>query len=181
MPYIGLRRCALSLAVMEGSASRQGFLPRLEATFLSIFHPLDGPKVLFQMPEDAFYEKGQPLPLLPTRQRQSLMLDFDALSDYVIPKAPLCGRLITCNVLSHASASLDRKSYKVVGYPVLLEEAGKYERNHFIFNLCFVFEAQMEVRAYEPIVRKCARVLRSLEVRMRPLHPGRKLVCLTPR
>ena len=41
---------------MTSLSERQGFLPRLEGTFLSIFHPLQGPRVLFQMPEDLFYD-----------------------------------------------------------------------------------------------------------------------------
>ena len=41
----------------------------------------------------------------------------------------------------------------------------KYARNMLVYNLCFVFEGGADVRAYEPIVRKCARVLRDLEVR----------------
>ena len=40
---------------------RQGFLPHLEGTFLAIFHPLQGPRVLFQIPEDLFidHEHGE--------------------------------------------------------------------------------------------------------------------------
>ncbi|KAL4401979.1 Nitrogen permease regulator 2 [Malassezia pachydermatis] len=156
---------------MEPGQSRQGFLPRLEATFLSIFHPVDGPKVLFQMPEYTFQDapSASATPdTLPT-QRQKLMLDFISMSDYVIPKGPLCGRLIKWVVSSNASVNGRRRSYKVLGHPVLLDGSEKYERNHFIFNLCFVFTADSDVRPYEPIVRKCARLLRQLEVCM-PSH-----------
>lgn len=116
------------------------------------------------MPEDTFYQPGRtPTSSLPTSQRR-LMLDFSSLSDFVIPKAPLCGRLVTCVVGSHPNEMGHRRSYKVLGFPVLLDQTEKYERNHFIFNLCFVFEAHVDVQAYEPIVRKCARSLCLLEV-----------------
>lgn len=153
---------------------RQGFLPHLEGTFLAIFHPLQGPRVLFQIPEDLFidHEHGEEaedraelhtwLPKKSGSQRRD-QIEFSALSDYVIPKTPLCGRMIICNVGSCADEDGHRRSYKVLGLPVLIEHAQKYERNHFIFNLCFVFDARTEIQAYEPIVHKCARSLRMLE------------------
>lgn len=116
------------------------------------------------MPEDSFYEPDRtPASSLAASQRR-LNLDFASLSDFVIPKPPLCGRLVTCVVGSHPDDLGHRRSYKVLGFPVLLDETDKYERNHFIFNLCFVFESHVDVQAYEPIVRKCARSLRVLEV-----------------
>ncbi len=57
----------------------------------------------------------------------------------------------------------EQRTYKILGFPTLIEDAAKYQRNNFIFNLCFVFEGSADVRAYEPVVRKCGRVLRGLE------------------
>lgn len=159
-------------STMDGQGMGSSFLPRLEATFLAIFHPVDGPKVLFQMPEDSFLNHDAPLPPQAASQRRP-MLDFSSLSDYVIPKAPLCGRLITCEVRSHSTAPHSPRSYKVMGFPVLLQQAEKYQRNNFIFNLCFVFDSRANVSAYEPIVRKCGRSLRLLEVRRAP-NPRKK-------
>ena len=51
-----------------------------------------------------------------------------------------------------------------MGYPVSIKD-DKYERNALLFNMCFVFEKEAETESYEQIVRKMARVLRSLEVR----------------
>lgn len=137
------------------------FLPRLEAAFLAIFHPLDGPKVLFQVPENIFVDqRNADASAEPQRHP---MLDFASLSEYVIPKAPLCGRLITSEVRSHNPSQHVPRSYKVMGFPVLLEQSEKYQRNYFIFNLCFVFDSRASVSAYEPIVRKCGRSLRLLE------------------
>ncbi|PKI83978.1 Npr2p [Malassezia vespertilionis] len=143
------------------AAPRERSLPRLEATFLAIFHPVDGPKVLFQMPEDTFSACSTPdMPF--ARVQRGPMLDFASLSDYVIPKEPLCGHMITCEVRSRSSAH-SGCSYKVLGFPVMLQQADKYQRNNFIFNLCFVFDSRAIITAYEPIVRKCGRALRALE------------------
>lgn len=150
---------------MTSLSERQGFLPRLEGTFLSIFHPLQGPRVLFQMPEDLFYdpEKQAAHPTSSASPQQGFRLEFSTLSDYVIPKNPLCGRMIICNISSCPDGQGRRHHYKVMGLPVLLEHEQKYERNHFIFNLCFVFDSNTDTRPYEPIVHKCARSLRMLE------------------
>lgn len=150
---------------MTSFSVRQGFLPHLEGTFLSIFHPLQGPRVLFQMPEDLFYdpEKEAPHSKSSASPQRHFRLDFSTLSDYVIPKNPLCGRMIICNISSCPDEQGRRQHYKVMGVPVLLEHEQKYERNHFIFNLCFVFHSNTDTRSYEPIVYKCARSLRMLE------------------
>ena len=34
-----------------------------------------------------------------------------------------------------------------------------------MWNLCFVFSAESSMEAFEPVVRKCGRILRSAEVR----------------
>ncbi|TFK55086.1 NPR2-domain-containing protein [Heliocybe sulcata] len=90
--------------------------------------------------------------------KQSLSIDnskylfhFDDISKFVIPPSPLCGRLVTCATRDH----------RIIGFPV--ELMGKYERNYFRYNLCFVFERQADLSCYEPIVRKIARVLTACE------------------
>ncbi|SNX81591.1 related to NPR2 - nitrogen permease regulator [Melanopsichium pennsylvanicum] len=210
------------------------FLPRLIAVFYAVFHPTEGPKVLYQVPEGSITEEREPSSnseatasaqgvnanassskTLPLQTGGTLggepLFDFSALSEYLIPKAPLCGRLVTSiargtvgvrerhrerssrkpsSVPAGRSASVrsggssrnssvrprgaqdaspidkprrEQRTYKILGFPVLIEDAAKYQRNNFIFNLCFVFEGQADVRAYEPVVRKCGRVLRGLE------------------
>lgn len=83
-----------------------------------------------------------------------VILDFDSIVEYVIPKNHLCGRLVRCNTPTH----------RFIGFPVVLT-GEKYERNEFRYNLCFVFDRLADLSCYEPIVRKCARVLLSCEVR----------------
>ncbi|KIJ69264.1 hypothetical protein HYDPIDRAFT_24114 [Hydnomerulius pinastri MD-312] len=79
------------------------------------------------------------------------LFNFDDISKYVIPPNALCGRLVICAT----------KKYRIIGFPVSL--LGKYERNYFIFNLCFVFERSADLSCYEPIVRKVSRVLTACE------------------
>jgi hypothetical protein len=57
------------------------------------------------------------------------------------------------------------EEYRIMGYPCILNgEGGRYVRNEYMWNLCFVFEAKSSLEAFEPVVRKCARILKSAEV-----------------
>ena len=52
-----------------------------------------------------------------------------------------------------------------MGFPSLITgEGGRYQRNEFMWNLCFVFSASSSLEAFEPVIRKCGRILRSAEV-----------------
>lgn len=81
----------------------------------------------------------------------SVLFNFDEISKYVIPPPALCGRLVTCST----------KRHRIIGFPCELQ--GKYQRNYFRYNLCFVFDRGADLRCYEPIVRKISRVLTSCE------------------
>lgn len=87
------------------------------------------------------------------------IFDFKSISEFIIPKAPLCGRLISYSVVSSSG-----HPYKILSNPVILLDQAKYPRKSFIFNLVFVFDGRADTRSYEPIVRKCARELKDLEV-----------------
>ncbi|KAI8815585.1 nitrogen permease regulator 2-domain-containing protein, partial [Fimicolochytrium jonesii] len=80
-------------------------------------------------------------------------LDFDSISEYIIPKPALCNRLVT----------LSTPHYQILSHPVSITNA-KYERNALLFNLGFVFEKNAPTRVYEQIVRKLARILMGAEV-----------------
>lgn len=80
------------------------------------------------------------------------LFHFEEISRYVMPHSILCGRLVMCTTRYH----------RVLGFPV--ELYGKYDRNFFRFNLCFVFERTADLSCYEPIVRKIGRVLTACEV-----------------
>ncbi|KAG9095174.1 Nitrogen permease regulator 2 [Ceratobasidium sp. UAMH 11750] len=102
-----------------------------------------------------------PQPLPPTASRSSSqsraapnvgILDFDSISEYVIPKNELCGRLLHCNTPRH----------RILGFPVALRDE-VYKRLWFRYNLCFVFDREADLSCYEPVVRKCGRVLMACE------------------
>lgn len=80
------------------------------------------------------------------------LFNFDDISKYVIPHPMLCGRLVICAA----------RKYRIIGFPTQLR--GKYERNYFRFNLCFVFDRTADLSCYEPVVRKVSRVLTNCEV-----------------
>ncbi|KAF8945450.1 Nitrogen permease regulator 2 [Haplosporangium gracile] len=114
--------------------------PRLLSIFYCTFHPTQGPKVLYEVPEGSILSKTSPL------------VDFDSISEYLIPKVELCAKLVT----------ISTPTCKVIGYPINLEHK-KFQRNALMFNLAFVFDKDAEISSYEPVVRKMARVLKALE------------------
>ncbi|KAG9041289.1 Nitrogen permease regulator 2 [Tulasnella sp. UAMH 9824] len=80
------------------------------------------------------------------------IVDFDSISEYVIPKDRLYGRLVHCNTPTH----------RILGFPVILY-GDRYFRRDFRFNLCFVFDRRADLSCYEQVVRKCATVLMNCE------------------
>ncbi|KAG0343845.1 Nitrogen permease regulator 2 [Podila humilis] len=114
--------------------------PRLLSIFYCTFHPIQGPKVLYEVPEGSILSKTSPL------------VDFDSISEYLIPKVELCSKLVT----------ISTPTCKVIGYPINLLHK-KFHRNALMFNLVFVFDKDAEISSYEPVVRKMARVLKDLE------------------
>lgn len=60
---------------------------------------------------------------------------------------------------------LDRNTeeYQIVGFPVGIE-GKKYPRNGLLFNMGFVFDLDANIKSFEPLVRKVANIMQSLEV-----------------
>ncbi|KAF8623497.1 hypothetical protein AX15_006280 [Amanita polypyramis BW_CC] len=87
----------------------------------------------------------------PQPSTANTLFNFDEISKYVIPPPALCGRLVTCST----------KRYRIIGFPIELK--GKYQRNYFRYNLCFVFDRGADLSCYDPIIRKISRVLTSCE------------------
>ncbi|XP_037274224.1 GATOR1 complex protein NPRL2-like isoform X1 [Rhipicephalus microplus] len=107
----------------------------IKCIFFCEFHPTAGPKIMYQVPVNYISEET-----------------FSAISVYLIPKPELQHKLITVNMCE----------MKVIGYPVGIDSA-EYDRNRLMFNLCFVCDAKMRTIQYEPIVRKLANYLTTLE------------------
>ncbi|RUS23469.1 nitrogen permease regulator 2 [Endogone sp. FLAS-F59071] len=143
----------------------QGF-PRLHSVFYSTFDINKGPIVKYQIPEGSItpistaspYSPSSPtFPPTPIPQVSSkTLINFEAISEYIIPKNELCERLVTILM----------PNYKIMGYPMNIWDPNKYftTRNELRFNLCFVFEREAETSSYEPVVRKMAKVLQELEI-----------------
>ncbi|GAA5913180.1 hypothetical protein JCM6882_005810 [Rhodosporidiobolus microsporus] len=164
------------------------YTPRLVACFYSIFDPIVGPRVLHQIPEGSVATALSTFPSRPEGQTDAaastlspppsaglregaesgepivrsnpVLFEFASIIDFVIPKPELCGHLITKAT----------RTSKILGFPVRIVDEEKYQggkslynRNAFIFNVCFVFERDAELSVFEPVVRKTGRTLRAME------------------
>uniref|UniRef100_UPI00358EAD07 GATOR1 complex protein NPRL2 isoform X1 n=1 Tax=Myxine glutinosa TaxID=7769 RepID=UPI00358EAD07 len=109
---------------------------RVECIFFSEFHPTAGPKITFQVPEDYLSREL-----------------FDMVHVYIITKPELQNKLITVTALDK----------KLVGCPVCIEHK-KYSRNALLFNLGMVCDAKTKTCSLEPVVKKLAGYLTTLEL-----------------
>ncbi|KAB1264701.1 GATOR complex protein NPRL2 [Camelus dromedarius] len=123
-------------ATVPGPISAMGSGCRIECIFFSEFHPTLGPKITYQVPEDFISREL-----------------FDTVQVYIITKPELQNKLITVTAMEK----------KLIGCPVCIEHK-KYSRNALLFNLGFVCDAQAKTCALEPIVKKLAGYLTTLEV-----------------
>uniref|UniRef100_A0A8C6X4D5 NPR2 like, GATOR1 complex subunit n=1 Tax=Naja naja TaxID=35670 RepID=A0A8C6X4D5_NAJNA len=109
---------------------------KIECIFFSEFHPTLGPKITYQVPEDFISREL-----------------FDTVQVYIITKPELQNKLITVTAMEK----------KLIGCPVCIEHK-KYTRNALHFNLGFVCDARAKTCALEPIVKKLAGYLTTLEL-----------------
>ncbi|KAG6837286.1 hypothetical protein H0H93_011888 [Arthromyces matolae] len=118
------------------------FLPRVQSVFYSVFDVLQGPKIVSQVPE-------------------GLIAVPESL---VTPASPVDYREPPRSISSATSTPYLFHFDDVSKYVIpQIELKGKYERNYFRYNLCFVFDRSADLSCYEPIVRKLSRVLSSCE------------------
>ncbi|KAL8293073.1 hypothetical protein RQP46_000767 [Phenoliferia psychrophenolica] len=177
----------MTVSMREQLKNQSGsYLPRLVAVLYAVFDPREGPKIVCQVPEGSvatalstFPAPKAPAPPPPTAAEPPLaasglvrstseqglsstqvLFDFSSILDFVIPKPELCGHLITKAT----------RTSKILGFPIQIVDEAKYNkdkavynRNSFMFNLCFVFERDAELSGFEPIVRKTGRTLREME------------------
>lgn len=107
----------------------------IRCIFLGEFHPVAGPKISCQFPEDYISKEV-----------------FDSISAYIIPKPQIQKCTMTINALGH----------KILGYPIRIDNS-RYERNVYLFNLCFVCDSWSKTVQYEPVVKKLGEHLTILE------------------
>ncbi|KAK4703250.1 nitrogen permease regulator 2, partial [Phenoliferia sp. Uapishka_3] len=177
----------MTVSMREQLKNQSGsYLPRLVAVLYAVFDPREGPKIVCQVPEGSVATALStfPAPEVPSAPPASshgeasssaglvrstseqglnstqVLFDFSSILDFVIPKPELCGHLITKAT----------RTSKILGFPIRISDETKYHkgkevynRNAFIFNLCFVFERDAELSGFEPIVRKIGRTLREQE------------------
>lgn len=123
-----------------------GFVP-IMAVFYAVFHPLEGTKIVHQVPEDS----------IATGDATGLF-SFGTVKNYIIPKPQLCDRLVLIKV----------NGLRIVGYPVNIESS-IYSRNSFTFNFGFVFSYNADTTPYELAIRRMGRMFRALEEQLRIL------------
>lgn len=126
----------------------EGFAP-IEAIFYTVFHPTEGTKVSHQVPLGSIVAPPWGSEF---EASQEPLFDFDVVKNYIIPKGPLCNRLITLKV----------DQYSLVGYPVQIT-APHYARNSFSFNFCFVFNYGANTIPFESAIRRLGRMFKNLE------------------
>ena len=113
--------------------------------YFSEFHYIHGPILLYQYPEDTIDTD-----------------EYNLLSDYIIPKPILWGKVFT----------MRRKNYYLMGMPIeILNE--KYQRHAIEFNLGFFLRKkdisnekarEMEIEIYAKILKKIGEKLTELEL-----------------
>lgn len=124
----------------------------IRAIFLSEFHHIAGPKIVYQYPDDIISKEF-----------------FDVVSTYIIPKSHLQRLVMTVNVLGR----------KVLGYPIQIKN-DYYERNAYYFNICFVCDAWARTVQYEPVLVKIAEFFYGLELESNFLSQRQQSVLLFP-
>lgn len=86
---------------------------------------------------------------------------FDSISDYVITKQQLCGKIIT--------VTAPDAGVRVMGFPICIEDK-KYHRNALLFNVAFILAEHADVVGLQPLLRKLALTLRAAEIESEYLH-----------
>lgn len=125
--------------------TNDGFVP-ITAIFYAVFHPIQGTKIVHQVPEDAIGG------LTEIAQDKDVLFNFDTVKNYIIPKPHLCNRLVSFKI----------KEHKVVGFPVNIE-GSRYARNSFNFNFGFVFPYSANTMPYEAAIARMGKMFQALE------------------
>lgn len=115
-----------------------GLEVKIESIFICLFENVKGPQIKYQVPESMQYINDE---------------DFHSIHNYLITKEELKEKLITVKAFNH----------KILGCPVHIVNQ-RYSRNKFMFNVCFVFEANANTTCYERVLKKLAQYFTVLEI-----------------
>jgi len=111
--------------------------PKIKCVFLAQFDNTIGRIIRCQHPSDFL-----------TKEK------FEVFAGLVIPQQELCNKF-----LKHETSE-----YKIMGHAVSINNPQKYDRNFFMFNLCFIVEkSESDERILEPVLQKAADYLVELE------------------
>ncbi|KAI9848282.1 MAG: hypothetical protein M1837_000546 [Sclerophora amabilis] len=102
------------------------------------------PKVLHQVPDGSITPS-------PTSDQVPLF-DFELISSFLIPRQEFCDRLV----------SITTNRHRILGHPVCISNR-KYARNELMFNFAIVLEENKDMSSYVTVVRKLAKLFRTLE------------------
>src|SRR5580700_10279024 len=83
------------------------------------------------------------------------LIDFDAVSEFIIPRQAFCNRYITVRDPTG--------EYSILGYPVCINNE-KYDRNEFMFNFGLIVKANYDTIPYEAVVRRLAITFTEMEI-----------------
>lgn len=127
----------------------------LKSIFYARFHPERGPDILYQYPTGSVSRTSTSAGLSSSISSGTglSLLPFSSISAYVIPP----------HELSNRSLAICAQGFRVLGFPISIQGEG-YERNRFVFNVCFVVEESEEAGCWDGVVRKMAGFMRCLEV-----------------
>ena len=128
-------------SIVEAEGANPSLLAReaLLCILYCEFDPHKGPRPVFQVPKDFVSAEV-----------------CEMLSDHLIASSELCGHLIGVTAFG----------LQFVGHPEYIRDE-RYERNQFMFNVCFVFDALTDVGAYRALISKVAKDFRTIETNHR--------------
>ncbi|XP_063578160.1 GATOR1 complex protein NPRL2 isoform X5 [Pongo abelii] len=150
-----------------GPAIAMGSGCRIECIFFSEFHPTLGPKITYQVPPGLAGLGGERDVLESSTGCLKAVVSRAARRSLKTSSPESCLTQSKCtsspSQSCRTSLSLTAMEKKLIGCPVCIEHK-KYSRNALLFNLGFVCDAQAKTCALEPIVKKLAGYLTTLEL-----------------
>ncbi|KAI9744600.1 MAG: Nitrogen permease regulator 2 [Claussenomyces sp. TS43310] len=83
------------------------------------------------------------------------VIDFEAMTEYIIPRQAFCNRYITVKDPSG--------DYVILGFPVCIKDH-KYHRNELMFNFGIIVPSDYDINPYEAVVRRMAMTFTEMEI-----------------